>query len=281
MMDGWEDLPDNMQQSSFVCTLLKEKQQKLVLPHCSFIVTSRPIVSASLKQLVPMTVEITGFSAESVDFYATQYLTQQGKDPTVFITALNDNPPTRGLSSIPINAAILLHLFLTIQTGLPTTQTELYRCFLLNLLLHHLVSKTGHTLLRLHDFSDLPKQIGQSFHELCIVAHYATFSGKTASKSSQFLSSGDHSQAGLQDFQETLGLMKVHQQLTWFGYDPHYGFLHLSVQDFLCAVRMSQLSAEEQVRDFQHIVSSNPTSLILPFYAGITRLRNEGVCKCL
>ena len=75
--------------------------------------------------------------------------------------------------------------------------------------------------------------------------------------------------------------MKVHQQLTWCGYDPHYGFLHSSVQDFLCAVRMSQLSPEQQVKDFICIMTSNPTSLVLRFYAGITKLESERVCECL
>ena len=75
--------------------------------------------------------------------------------------------------------------------------------------------------------------------------------------------------------------MKVHQQLTWCGYDPHYGFLHSSVQDFLCAMRMSQLSPQEQVRDFIRIMTSNPTSLVLRFYAGITKLKNDKVCKFL
>ena len=83
------------------------------------------VASPSLQPLVTTTVEITGFSAESVDTYASQCLIQQGKDPAVFITALNDNHHARGLCSLPINTAILLHLFLTIQTGLPTTQTEL------------------------------------------------------------------------------------------------------------------------------------------------------------
>ena len=281
VMDGWEDLPEKMQQSSFILSILEGKKPGVALPNCSFIVTSRPIASASLKLVVTTTVEITGFAAESVDSYATQYLTQQGKDPTVFITALNDNPPTRGLSSLPINAAILLHLFLAIQTGLPSTQTELFKCFLLNLILHHLVAKTDHNLCRLLDFADLPENIKKSLHKLCHIAHYATFSSKAASQSSQLLSFNDLCQEGLQDFQDTLGLMKVHQQLTWFGYDPHYGFLHSSVQDFLCAVRMSQLRAEEQVRDFKRIVSNNPTSLILSFYAGITRLENRGVRECL
>ena len=143
-MDGWEDLPKEMQQSSFICRVIHSQQPRLALPHCLFIVTCRPIASVSLKQLIRTTVEISRFSAESVDAYATQYLRQQGRDPTVFITALNDNRHACGLSSPPINAAILLHLFLTIQTGFPSTQTELFRCFLLNVLLHHLVAKPKH-----------------------------------------------------------------------------------------------------------------------------------------
>ena len=125
----------------FIHDLLKSSQPGLALPKCSFIVTTRPIASPSLQPLVTTIVEITGFSSESVDTYASQYLTQQGKDPAVFITALDDNHHARGLCSLPINTAILLHLFLTIQTGLPTTQTELFNCFILNLLLRHLVAK--------------------------------------------------------------------------------------------------------------------------------------------
>ena len=135
ILDGWEDLPEELHTSSFIPDLLEGSQLGLALPRCSYIVTTRPIASPSLQPLVSTIVEITGFSSESVDTYASQYLTQQGKDPAVFITALNDNHHARGLCSLPINAAILLHLFLTIQTGLPSTQTELFNCFILNLLL--------------------------------------------------------------------------------------------------------------------------------------------------
>ena len=283
VLDGWEDLPEEMHTSSVIHDLLKGSQPGVALPHCSFIVTTRPVASPSLQPLVTTTVEITGFSAESVDIYASQYLTQQGKDPAVFITALNDNHHARGLCSLPINAAILLHLFLTIQTGLPTTQTELFNCFILNLLLRHIVTKTGQKFRRplLRCFLNLPPNEKLAFDNLCLVAYHSTFSGKVASQSNQLISSDDLNKAGIQDLQETLGLMKVHQQLTWCGYDPHYGFLHSSVQDFLCAMRMSQLSPQEQVRDFIRIMTSNPTSLVLRFYAGITKLDNVKVCKFL
>ena len=282
ILDGWEDLPEELH-TSFIHDLLKGSKPGSALPHCSFIVTTRPVTSPSLQPLVTTIVEITGFSSESVDTYASQYLTQQGKDPAVFITALNDNHHARGLCSLPINAAILLHLFLTIQTGLPTTQTELFNCFILNLLLRHLVAKAKykHAKPLLRCFSDLPSNENKAFNNLCLISYHSTFSGTVASQSNQLISSDDLHKAGLQDVQETLGLMKVHQQLTWCGYDPHYGFLHSSVQDFLCAVRMSQLSPEQQVKDFICIMTSNPTSLVLRFYAGITKLESERVCKFL
>ena len=273
-------MPEELHRSSVFHDLLKGSKPGSALPHCSFIATTRPIVSPSLQPLVTAIVEITGFSSESVDTYASQYLTQQGKDPAVFITALNDNHHARGLCSLPINAAILLHLFLTIQTGLPTTQTELFNCFILNLLLRHLVAKANAKPL-LRCFSDLPSSENEAFNNLCLISYHSTFSGKVASQSNQLISSDELHKAGLQDMQLTLGLMKVHQQLTWCGYDPHYGFLHSSVQDFLCAVRMSQLSPEQQVKDFICIMTSNPTSLVLRFYAGITKLENNKVSKFL
>ena len=200
ILDGWEDLPEG---SSIIDQLV---EYKLEIPHCLFIVTSRPSATASLQPLVFTTVEITGFSDENVDTYATQYLTQVGKDPTVFKKALNDNHYVRGLCSIPINAAILLHLLLTIQTGLPTTQTELFKCFILNLLLLRLEVNLGRKVRRLREFSDLPRNEKQVFDNLCLIAHQCIFSGKAPSCSNRLLSSDDLYEAELND---TLGLTKV------------------------------------------------------------------------
>ena len=56
---------------------------------------------------------------------------------------------------------------------------------------------------------------------------------------------------------------------------PLYGFLFTrQVQDFLCH------SCEDECRGTgEGFPSSNPTLLILPFYAGITKLSNEGVYR--
>ena len=283
ILDGWEDLPKGSKLSSFIHGCLRGTFP--ALSHCSFVVTSRPIASETLQPLVTTTVEITKLSPESIYSYATQYLTQHGKDPTVFITELNNNPQARGLCSLPMNAAIMLHLFLFVATGLPTTQTELFKSFILNLLLRHLTKKKERYPGHLVDFSFLSASEAKSFKQLCSIAHEYSFSESFifSAQSNRLLTLEELQQAGLQEpcAQSTLGLIKVHQRLTWCGYARHYGFCHSSVQDFLCALRMSQLDPDQQVRDFQYLIDNNPTSLILPFYAGITRLNNEGVRSVL
>ena len=287
ILDGWEDLPKGSKLASFIYRCLEDTNEvALRIPHCSFVVTSRPIASDPLQPLVTTTVEITKLSPESVHTYATQYLTQHGKDPTLFITELNKNPQARGLCSLPMNAAIMLHLFLFLATGLPTTQTELFKSFILNLLLHHLArKKEQYRPGQLADFSFLSAIEAKSFKQLCSIAHKYSFIDNVifSAQSNQLLTIEELQQAGLHDpcVQNTLGLMKVHHRLTWCGYAQHYGFLHSSVQDFLCALRMSQLSPDEQVRDFKFLIHNNSASLILSFYAGITCLNNEGVCSVL
>ena len=35
------------------------------------------------------------------------------------------------------------------------------------------------------------------------------------------------------------------------------------------------------MRDFTHIANTNPTSLVVQFYAGLTKLENKSVCELL
>ena len=44
---------------------------------------------------------------------------------------------------------------------------------------------------------------------------------------------------------------------------------------------MSKLSEEEQTKSVGQILHSTPLSTVLPFYAGLTGLSNEGVCGIL
>ena len=128
-------------------------------------------------------------------------LTQVGKDPTVFKKAVYDNHYVRGLCSNPINAAILLHLLLIIQTGLPTTQTELFKCFILNLLLHRLEDKLPvcRKVQRFREFSDLPQNEKKVFNNLCLIAHHCwVIVTSQRTRSPGLMSGGIHSEGHIQ-----------------------------------------------------------------------------------
>ena len=86
---------------------------------------------------------------------------------------------------------------------------------------------------------------------------------------------------GLKHPSSPLGLMQAQQQLTGFGARHCYSFLHYAVQEFLAAYHISKLSEEEQTKSVGQILHSTPLSTVLPFYAGLTGLSNEGACGIL
>ena len=60
-----------------------------------------------------------------------------------------------------------------------------------------------------------------------------------------------------------------------------YKFSHLSLQEFLAAFHITQLSETDQFSAFQLVYNQNPVSPILTFYAGFTKLASENACKLL
>ena len=80
---------------------------------------------------------------------------------------------------------------------------------------------------------------------------------------------------------DTLGLLQAPRQLTERGPQHSYTFLHYAVQEFLAAYHISKLSSEEQSKEVSQILHNKPLSLVLPFFAGLTKLTNSSVCSIL
>ena len=120
------------------------------------------------------------------------------------------------------------------------------------------------------EFEHLPADVLQEFKSVCGLA----FHGVIEDKNIFFLDS--LRQLGLTHPSSPLGLMQAQQQLTGFRPHHHYSFLHYAVQEFLAAYHISKLSEEEQTKAVRQILHSTPLSTVLPFYAGLTRLSNEG-----
>jgi hypothetical protein len=66
-----------------------------------------------------------------------------------------------------------------------------------------------------------------------------------------------------------------------YGLAKCYKFSHLSLQEFLAAFYITQLSEQDQFSAFQLVYNQNPDSPILIFYTGLTKLVSEKACALL
>ena len=270
LFDAWDEAPRALQgRSSYLFKFITGISTKK-LPHCSIIVMSRPVAAGLLYPHLTACVNIRGFEATKLENFIRASL----EDPDArqkLLQQLREKPQVNDLCTLPINAAIVVHLFRSSPSTLPLTRTGIFKELVSSLLRRHMQLRTGHGLEQWEEeeFERLPADVLQEFKSVCGLA----FHGVIEDKNIFFLDS--LRQLGLTHPSSPLGLMQAQQQLTGFRQHHHYSFLHYAVQEFLAAYHISELSEKEQTKAVWQILHSTPLSTVLPFYAGLTRLSNE------
>ena len=270
LFDAWDEAPRALQgRDSYLFKFITGISTKK-LPHCSVIVTSRPVAAGLLYPHLTTRVNIRGFEAMKLENFIHASL----EDPNArqkLLQQLREKPQVNDLCTLPINAAIVVHLFRSSHSTLPLTRTGIFKELVSSLLLRHMQLRTDHGLDQWEEeeLEHLPADVLQEFKSVCGLA----FHGVINNKNIFFLDS--LRQLGLTHPSSPLGLMQAQQQLTGFRPHHHYSFLHYAVQEFLAAYHISKLSEEEQTKAVRQILHSTPLSTVLPFYAGLTRLSNE------
>ena len=118
VIDGWDELPETSSGHEVILRLISKE----ILPESIIVVTSRPTSSASLHRLVSTHIEILGFSPRELQKYLTDCLDGSISDVENLMKKIKTNPVVAGSCYLPLNASILVHLY--ICTGdLPTTQS--------------------------------------------------------------------------------------------------------------------------------------------------------------
>ena len=82
-------------------------------------------------------------------------------------------------------------------------------------------------------------------------------------------------------WEEKFGFFWEHKRITAYGPTATYSYSYLSLQEFLAAFHITQLDEHDQVVAFTRIYEENPLCPALSFYAGLTRLRSEEICRLL
>ena len=268
VLDGWDEYGGSLRGHSFFQQLICSPR-KVNMQFSSVVITSRPIASGELQRYASSRVEIIGFTSAEVNKYFSESI---GECQTVqkLQDHLRERPVIEASCYLPLNAAIVVHLFLALNHTLPHTLHEVFLSLVLCCIIRHL-TKEGEEIAGISSLDDLPPDVQKPFNNICTMAYRGVMKNKAT------FSAADLQSFNLPTELSTLSLIQGVQSYITFQRSVSYNFLHLSVQELLAAFHISILSANEQIQIFNDLFDQPRLAAVFRFYAAFTKLQTEGV----
>ena len=269
ILEGYDELPRNLRNTPAFSKFIEK------LPKCTLVYTSRPEACDVLRRLATHIIRIYGFKEEQIyDYIKNSFQkVKNGKEmATKLISQVKSNSKIMSILYIPINVAIICHLFLISQQQLPNTLTELYTFLCINLILRHIDKQSDgkDAFDYFYSFDALPTGIREQFLNLCLIA----YKGMVVDK--MIFSSHDIERYHINAREMNgLGLLLIAPSPSGYGRENCYKFLHLTLQEFCAAYHISKSSTQEQLKYFNQHKFQDSFNMIWRFYSGITKLRNN------
>ena len=272
VMDGWDELPTHLHTNSIFQQLIAFPET-LNLHLSTVIVTSRPIASSDLYFFISSRIEILGFTPTEVQDYFTEALGGEAQAVQKLQDQLKECPMVEASCYLPLNAAIVSHLFLAQNYSLPTTLHGVFTMLVLCCLKRHVAKQEGERgKRRITSLDNLPSYISLLFKDVYTLAYHGVVDNK-ATFPMEYLKSH-----GIPKISQTLGLLQGVESFTPLDdSSPSYYFLHLSVQELLASFYISKLPGKEQVIVFNKLFGEPRFAAVFRFYAAFTKLENEGI----
>ena len=277
VMDGWDELPSNIHQKSIVQQLVQPSLAN-PLPKSAVIVTCRSESSAQLHAIASSRIETMGFTPSDVREYFRECLKGDSNAVERLTEAVEQCPDIEASCYLPLNAAIIVAMFLiTLSSNLPTTLHELFTALVLTCILHHIQTRTKYKDVQILTSLDaLPNTVQSSFDHLCQIAFDGVKTNKLSFSAEEL---AIHSRF------DTLSLLQAVQDFRFgggsVGVSHTYSFHHLSIQELLAAWYISKQSLDEQAKllDTHKFFDHPRFAPVFRFFAGITQLKNERIAK--
>ena len=259
--DGWDELSESQRnESSFLYQLLF-----VDFPLMSVIVTSRPSASAPLHNLacVDRFVEIKGFGEDDIKEYVQSEFVSDQEKAQRLLEQLEDNPLIESVCSIPLNCAIVCHLWHTLKGDLPSTMTQLYEKIILHFVCRNLRKLPAYgPTFGMESFDDLPESLKKSWCNLC------EFAFKALEKDQIVFSKKELPEISRDGNEQVLcfGLLQSVETVLALTSEVSYNFLHLTFMEYLAALHLSKQPLDSSLLALFY----NPRfSMVLRFYFGI------------
>ena len=244
LLDGYDELPPNLRQNSFIVELLQRK----VLPACSIVVSSRPHASTHLRDNISCQVEILGFSEQDQQHFIEHSLKGQPHKISELKQYLKHHSTISNLCFIPFNMTILLFLYKDKEERpLPTNSTGLYNLFICLTICRHL-AKSGITLdEEIKGLNSLPQPYSKIINQLSTFAFKALGNNQLVFTLAEIKEECPDINKAINGF----GLLQAVEYAGRTSKCLSFNFIHLSIQEFLAAHHVTTLPASKELSILQ------------------------------
>ena len=291
ILEGLDEITFKCQQSDKFLTELMDSK---LFQYSTIVVTSRPHACQEILKKANKIIEILGFGdKEMKEFVRNSFEQDTTQSCEVFLQQLEEHPQLYSLCHVPISLAMIIDIFKETKS-FPSTLTELYYQFIVMML----VRDSGKTQeksqvplgvpmkQKIEDIlhQALPGIQKEKLRNIFLLSKLA-FNGffaitgddqieKTIIKRDPKIVfiQDDLSQCGIVNIDDYDGhsLLKMETIHHFTGGQITFNFIHLTVQEFLCAVYMLTLSQEEQHHLLKEYFDGYPN--IMTLYCGLTKL---------
>ena len=277
IFDGFDELSfaQRREQSLFL-DIIKGK----ILNKCSVVITSRPYASRPVQELqsVDRHIEVLGFTNEQIHKCIKQRISDEAKAEEL-CAELEDRLDIASICQIPLSCSIVLYVYEMENYRLPNTLTELFELFVLHGLRRYATRTQDPDVAEtLYDIDSLPMPIRDYFNVLSKIAYEGLKEDKLVFDRNELKL--EFSPAFTGKDLPVLDLMTSAKSYSSRGTHDTYGFLHLTIQEYLGAFWAAKnLSDKDKLEFLRENLKKERFYMTLWFFAGITKLDISNVCS--
>ena len=245
-------------------TVILKLISKRLLPLSMVIVASRPVGTASVRDEAPVTkrIEVLGFKNNQILEYVITYYKEDQNMASKLISYLKAHINVYRMCYLPVHAAMICFLYSKLGENIPQTETKIYESFTQFTLLRK-INREDPQNQRINSLQCLTGEIKEYFSNICKLAFdMIMYSKQTILQSqTQFPLSTPGSD------KSSLGLVTIDSTAELFRIEDLYTFLHLTFQEYLAAIYLTELEDEKKVISKTKEKQAN-LQMVWKFYCG-------------